>query len=72
MTQQILVDCGIYKLLEVRKSNVAKMLSGILVAVEPEVNRTLECIKAQFPGFTEHGIHLMQWLWITVINTSEN
>lgn len=56
MTQQILVDCGIYKLLEVRKSNVAKMLSGILVAVEPEVNRTLECIKAQFPGFTEHGI----------------
>lgn len=44
MTQQILVDCGIYKLLEVRKSNVAKMLSGILVAVEPEVNRTLECI----------------------------
>lgn len=56
MTQQILVDCGIYKLLEVRKSNVAKMLSGILVAVEPEVNRTLECIKAQFPGFTEHGM----------------
>lgn len=56
MTQQILVDCGIYKLLEARKSNVAKMLSGILVAVEPEVNRTLEYIKAQFPGFTEHGI----------------
>ena len=56
MTQQTLVDCGIYKLLEARKSSVAKMLAGILVAVEPEVNTTLEYIKVQFPGFTEHGI----------------
>lgn len=39
-----------------RENNVAKSLSGILGLIEPEVAKTLEYIKTQFPNFTEHGM----------------
>lgn len=56
MVQQSLETCGMYNLLIKRENNVAKSLSGILGLIEPEVAKTLEYIKTQFPNFTEHGI----------------
>ena len=56
MVQLSLENCGLYKLLMERKNNVAYSLSGILISIEPEVGKTLEYIKSQFPNFTEHGI----------------
>lgn len=53
---QSLEKCGMYLLLKDRKSNVAEALSGILVSIEPEVSKTLDYIKTNFPGFTEHGM----------------
>lgn len=56
MVQQSLETCGMYNLLIKRENNVAKSLSGILGLIEPEVAKTLEYIKTQFPNFTEHGM----------------
>lgn len=56
MVQQSLTNCGMYKLLAERENSVAKSLSGVLISIEPEVSKTLEYIKTQFPNFTEHGI----------------
>lgn len=56
MVQLSLRSCGLYRLLEDRENSVAKTLSGILISIEPEVAKTLEYIKVQFPSFTEHGI----------------
>jgi len=56
MVQHSLVNCEMYKLLEGRGSSVSKSLSGFLTLIEPEVAKTLEYIKTQFPNFTEHGI----------------
>lgn len=56
MVQQSLATCEMYNLLIKRENNVAKGLSGILGLIEPEVAKTLEYIKTQFPNFTEHGI----------------
>ena len=56
MVQQSLETCGMYNLLIKRENNVAKSLSGILGLIEPEVDKTLEYIKTQFPNFTEHGM----------------
>ncbi len=56
MVQQSLANCGMYNVLVKRENNVAKSLSGVLGLIEPEVAKTLEYIKTQFPNFTEHGI----------------
>ncbi len=56
MVKQSLETCGMYNLLIKKESNVAKVLSSVLNTIEPEVAKTLEYIKAQFPNFTDHGI----------------
>lgn len=56
MIQRSLERCGLYQLLINRNDGVAQGLAGSLVLIEPEVAKTLEYIKTQFPGFTEHGM----------------
>lgn len=56
MIQRSLERCGLYQLLINRNNNVAQGLAGTLILIEPEVAKTLEYIKIQFPGFTEHGM----------------
>lgn len=56
MVKQSLETCEMYNLLIKKESNVAKVLSSVLNTIEPEVAKTLEYIKAQFPNFTDHGI----------------
>ena len=56
MIQRSLERSGLYQLLINRNNSVAHGLAGMLILIEPEVAKTLEYIKTQFPGFTEHGM----------------
>lgn len=56
MIQKTLNTSGLFKLLKERTNSISECLRGVLIAIEPHVDKTLEYIKVQFPNFTDHGM----------------